>query len=559
MTTEESAVSPADTASVAAVVAKDVEALCSADSGKSPLAAQPAGGQTSDEPVGKCAEPQTNGPTGHSNGAAESHGTRIEPADQSGAAPEAEAKAMRLKDEANELFKQAQYEPAIRLYSQAIELHPTEHTFYSNRSIAYFRTECYGYAVADASRCIELNRNFLKGYYRRAVTYMAMAKFKEALRDFDVLVKVKPNDKVYKEKHAECGRIVRKIAFEKAISGDDNRSVADLIDLSAMTIEDDYAGPKLVDGKVTVQFMRDLLEHFREQKLLHRKHAYEIILQAQQLFKKLHSLVDIHVPDGNKFTVCGDIHGQYYDLLNIFKLNGLPSEENPYLFNGDFVDRGSFSLECILTLFAFKVLYPEHFFLTRGNHESHSMNQIYGFAEEVKCKYSNQMYELFAEVFNQLPLCYCLNKRVLVMHGGLFSEDDVTLDAIRKVDRFRQPPNDGIMCELLWSDPMEAHGRAPSQRGVGVRFGPDVTRAFCERNRLDYVIRSHEAMQNGFEKMHENRCITVFSAPNYCDTMKNKGAFITMRGPLLAPEITSYSEVPHPKVRSYMNNSLMYF
>ncbi|KFZ49197.1 Serine/threonine-protein phosphatase 5, partial [Antrostomus carolinensis] len=100
-----------------------------------------------------------------------------------------------------------------------------------------------------------------------------------------------------------------------------------------------------------------------------------------------------------KVTVCGDTHGQYYDLLNIFELNGLPSESNPYIFNGDFVDRGSFSVEVILTLFGFKLLYPDHFHLLRGNHETDNMNQIYGFEGEVKAKYTAQMFALFSEVF----------------------------------------------------------------------------------------------------------------------------------------------------------------
>lgn len=104
------------------------------------------------------------------------------------------------------------------------------------------------------------------------------------------------------------------------------------------------------------------------------------------------------IGDNEKFTVCGDIHGQYYDLLNIFELNGLPSETNPYLFNGDFVDRGSFSVECIFVLFSFKLLYPNHFFLSRGNHESQNMNQMYGFEGEVKEKYTSQMAEFFTEV-----------------------------------------------------------------------------------------------------------------------------------------------------------------
>nr|BAH11517.1 unnamed protein product [Homo sapiens] len=144
-----------------------------------------------------------------------------------------------------------------------------------------------------------------------------------------------------------------------------------------------------------------------------------------------------------KITVCGDTHGQFYDLLNIFELNGLPSETNPYIFNGDFVDRGSFSVEVILTLFGFKLLYPDHFHLLRGNHETDNMNQIYGFEGEVKAKYTAQMYELFSEVFEWLPLAQCINGKVLIMHGGLFSEDGVTLDDIRKIERNRQPPDSG--------------------------------------------------------------------------------------------------------------------
>jgi len=140
---------------------------------------------------------------------------------------------------------------------------------------------------------------------------------------------------------------------------------------------------------------------------------------------------------------------------------------------------------------------------------------MYGFEGEVKSKYSMQMASLFTEVYNWLPLAHCLNQRVLVMHGGLFSRDEITLDDIRQTDRNRQPPEDGIMCELLWSDPQPMNGRSQSKRGVGIQFGPDVTNRFLERNHLDYVIRSHEVKADGYEVAHDGKCITVFSAPNY--------------------------------------------
>ena len=114
-------------------------------------------------------------------------------------------------------------------------------------------------------------------------------------------------------------------------------------------------------------------------------------------------------------------------MLNIFELNGYPSETNPYLFNGDFVDRGSFSAEVMVTLLAWKACYPNHFHMSRGNHESKNMNKLYGFEGEITKKYDSKMYELFCDYFQKLPLAHCLNHRVMVTHGGLFSKDGVTL------------------------------------------------------------------------------------------------------------------------------------
>jgi serine/threonine-protein phosphatase 5 len=137
-------------------------------------------------------------------------------------------------------------------------------------------------------------------------------------------------------------------------------------------------------------------------------------------------------PEGS-IRVCGDTHGQFYDLLNIFELGGLPSPTNPYLFNGDYCDRGSFSVETVLTLFAWKLCYPTGVYLTRGNHESKNMNKIYGFEGEVKHKHNDTIMTLFTEIFNWLPLCACINQKVFITHGGLCAQDGVKLSDIRKV------------------------------------------------------------------------------------------------------------------------------
>ncbi|KAJ1470890.1 Metallo-dependent phosphatase-like protein, partial [Baffinella frigidus] len=220
-----------------------------------------------------------------------------------------------------------------------------------------------------------------------------------------------------------------------------------------------------------------------------------------------------------------------------FEPSGKPSTSNPYLFNGDFVDRGSFSMETILLLFAYKCLYPEHFHLNRGNHESVNMNKMYGFEGEVASKYSKDMMTLFTDIFQWLPLAHVvgskwlplahvIGSKVLVLHGGLFSSDETDLDVLRKINRHMEPPDEGPMTEMLWSDPGQAPGRHPSKRGVGVAFGQDVTEKFLAANGLELLVRSHECKDEGYELEHGGKAITVFSAPNYCDQMGNKGAFI---------------------------------
>ncbi|XP_070180925.1 serine/threonine-protein phosphatase 5-like [Littorina saxatilis] len=473
-----------------------------------------------------------------------------EPSSNPTVSDEDKKKAEELKEKANDFFKKQNYNEAIKYYSEAIEANPTVAAYYGNRSFAHLRTESFGYASTDANKALALDKAYIKAYYRRASANMALGKFKEALRDLKYVVTVRPSDKDASARYSECDKVVKRIAFERAIASEDTKCMADQINIDTMTIEDDYTGPKLEDGKVTDKFVKDLLQTFKEQKGLHKKYAYKILLDVKEYFQKQPSLVHITVKDGEKFTVCGDIHGQFYDLVNIFEINGLPSETNPYLFNGDFVDRGSFSVECIFTLFSFKLLYPNHFFMARGNHESENMNQMYGFEGEVRSKFSTQMAALFTEVFNCLPLAHCIDRKILVMHGGLPENPNTSLEEIAKVDRNRQPPESGIMCDLLWSDPQTLPGTSPSKRGVGVQFGPNVTADFLKRNGLDYIIRSHEVKDKGYEVSHDGKCVTVFSAPNYCDTMGNKGAFITLTGGTdLKPKFTTYDAVPHPKVK----------
>lgn len=459
------------------------------------------------------------------------------------------------KDQGNELFKKGQYKLAIEKYDLALKCSlPNQVDFapiHANRSFAYLKIEMYGAALRDATASIQYDQTYSKGYYRRAAANTALGKHKEALADLRKVAQLVRDDKFIHGKIKACERIIHQIGFEKAIAVETRKPLAFTLDCDSIPIEDSYRGPHLDEqGKVTLGFVHELLAHYKELKVLHRKYALKILCSMYEYFIKQPSLIDITIPKGKKFTVCGDIHGQFFDLLNIFELNGLPSDTNPYLFNGDVVDRGSFSIECILLLFSLKLLYPDHFYISRGNHETHSMNQMYGFEGECKAKYSHSIYDLFSEVFQVLPLAHCINNKILVVHGGLCSSETVTLDDIRKLDRNRQPPEDGVMCELLWSDPMPQPGTATSKRGIAIAFGPDVTEKFCKRNNLDYIIRSHEVKMLGYEKAHNDKCITVFSAPNYCDNVGNEGAFIILKGDKLEnPEFVRFEAVPHPDMK----------
>ncbi|KDD75869.1 calcineurin-like phosphoesterase [Helicosporidium sp. ATCC 50920] len=471
-------------------------------------------------------------------------------------AAEVVEKAEAAKTKANQAFKDKHYQQAADLYSAAIELYPENAVYWSNRAFAHIRMENFGSALADASRALECDGSYAKAYYRRAEASFALSRFKDAVRDLKSGCRLEPKDAALRRKLAEAEKELMRERFEAALACPENDAwVSDTVDLDGMPVEEDYAGPRMVrdaEGAFacTLPFVEAMVEAFKAGRGVHRRFAYELVLAAQRQLKALPSLVDVSVPEGEELTVCGDVHGQLFDLLRIFELNGRPStaQKRRYLFNGDFVDRGSWSYEVIMTLMGYAVADPGSVLLTRGNHEAKSMNTIYGFTGEVKAKVNARLVDVFRETFCCLPLAYVLNSQVLVLHGGLFSRDDVTLDDLRAIDRFREPPEEGLMCEALWSDPQPEPGRAPNKRGVGVAFGPDVTKAFLERNGLKLLVRSHEVKDEGYEVAHDGYCVTIFSAPNYCDQMGNKGAFIRF-GADMVPKFTQFAAAPHPDVR----------
>lgn len=223
----------------------------------------------------------------------------------------------------------------------------------------------------------------------------------------------------------------------------------------------------------------------------------------------------------------GDIHGQYSDLLRLFEYGGFPPEAN-YLFLGDYVDRGKQSLETICLLLAYKIKYPENFFLLRGNHECASINRIYGFYDECKRRYNIRLWKTFTECFNCLPVSALIDEKILCMHGGL-SPELKSLNQIKEIKRPVDVPDSGLLCDLLWSDPdKDTMGWGDNDRGVSYTFGPDSVTEFLAKHDLDLVCRAHQVVEDGYEFFARRQLVTIFSAPNYCGEFDNAGAMMSV-------------------------------
>eukprot|EP01012_Entosiphon_sulcatum_P065020 TRINITY_DN938_c0_g1_i2.p2 TRINITY_DN938_c0_g1~~TRINITY_DN938_c0_g1_i2.p2 ORF type:complete len:297 (+),score=87.45 TRINITY_DN938_c0_g1_i2:83-973(+) len=226
--------------------------------------------------------------------------------------------------------------------------------------------------------------------------------------------------------------------------------------------------------------------------------------------------------------ICGDIHGQFYDLKELFKVGGDVPEKN-YLFMGDFVDRGFYSVETFLLLLALKVRYPDRITLIRGNHESRQITQVYGFYDECLRKYGSvNVWRYCTEIFDYLSLSALIEDKVFCVHGGL-SPSITTLDQIRTIDRKQEVPHDGAMCDLLWSDPEEGiSGWGENDRGVSFTFGADIVEKFLRKHDLDLICRAHQVVEDGYQFFAKRQLITVFSAPNYCGEFDNSGAMMSV-------------------------------
>jgi serine/threonine-protein phosphatase 2B catalytic subunit len=302
-------------------------------------------------------------------------------------------------------------------------------------------------------------------------------------------------------------------------------------------------------SKPDINFLK---QHFYREGRLTEEQALWIIHKGAEILRAEPNLLEMDAP----ITVCGDVHGQYYDLMKLFEVGGDPAETR-YLFLGDYVDRGYFSIECVLYLWSLKIHYPKTLWLLRGNHECRHLTDYFTFKLECKHKYSEAVYDACIEAFCCLPLAAVMNKQFLCIHGGL-SPELHTLDDLRNIDRFREPPTQGLMCDILWADPLEDFGQEKSSeyflhnhvRGCSYFFSYPAACAFLEKNNLLSIIRAHEAQDAGYRMYRKTRTtgfpsvMTIFSAPNYLDVYNNKAAVLKYENNVM--NIRQFNCTPHP-------------
>jgi len=265
----------------------------------------------------------------------------------------------------------------------------------------------------------------------------------------------------------------------------------------------------------------NLIESLMECKPLSEAEVKELCDKAREVLIKESNVQFVRCP----VTVCGDIHGQFHDLIELFRIGGNCPDTN-YLFMGDYVDRGYYSVETVSLLVALKVRYKDRVTILRGNHESRQITQVYGFYDECLRKYGTaNVWKYFTDLFDYLPLTALIENSIFCLHGGL-SPTIETLDQIRNLDRFQEVPHEGAMCDLLWSDPDDRCGWGISPRGAGYTFGQDISEQFNRQNGLTLIARAHQLVMEGYNWCHNRNTVTIFSAPNYCYRCANQAAIM---------------------------------
>ena len=289
-----------------------------------------------------------------------------------------------------------------------------------------------------------------------------------------------------------------------------------------------------------------------ESNLLSEEELKYLCIKSMEIFMQESSFLELTAP----IIICGDIHGQYRDLIRLFDFGGTP-EKKQYLFLGDYVDRGKNSIECISLLLAYKIKFPKNIYLLRGNHESEMINRTYGFYDECKRRYNLRIWKIFSDCFNWLPISSIVNSKILCMHGGL-SPDLKELKNIKQIVRPTEVPDKGLLCDLLWSDPdADAEDWAPNNRGISVLFNENLVEKAIDELDIDLICRAHQVVESGYEFFAQRQLVTVFSAPNCCGAFDNAGAFMLVNKDLMCGFKVLLPEIKEGMLPARMSKEFM--
>ncbi len=252
---------------------------------------------------------------------------------------------------------------------------------------------------------------------------------------------------------------------------------------------------------------------------------------AHEIFENESNILHIEAP----IYIYGDIHGQYQDLIRFLEMTDVPPKSK-LLFLGDYVDRGKNSIEVLALLFSLKMKYPNNVFLIRGNHECPEVNANYGFLQECMERYSPEdaplVYSACNKAMMSLPLAAIINEKIFCVHGGLSPHLNKT-NQIEKIKRQVTIPNEGLLCDLLWSDPRSSNKEwSFNDRGVSYTFNEHAVDKFLSANNLELICRAHQMITTGYRFFNDNKLVTIFSAPNYCGSCGNDGAVMKITSDL---------------------------
>lgn len=306
----------------------------------------------------------------------------------------------------------------------------------------------------------------------------------------------------------------------------------------------------ILDQKQKLIDLNIVKTHLLNEGKLTTTQIFKIINDGNSILRSEPNLLRID----QKCFIFGDIHGQFYDLVSI--IDSFDLNKDTLLFLGDYVDRGAFGVETYLYLLLLKSYYPFNIYILRGNHESEKLTTYFTFKAECEFKYGIQAYDKFVESFKHLPVAAVVQNTAFCCHGGI-SPFLNKVDEINGINRYREIEYKGLFCDIFWADPHTYYDTGAGisweyndKRRCSVMFNFDNVKSFLDRNGLSMVIRAHEVQESGYRLMKVYKghpsVVTIFSAPHYCDTYENLGAYIEFD--MGIKSIKQFESVNHPFV-----------